>query len=306
MAGRIQRGLAMVKATCAVLTRHPRLLILPAISAAALVGALGMLLVGITIEAGSFRAAGELVKSLEKYFTDQWIVGIACLGLIGFGLTTISVFINSALVFCTLRCFAGEEPSIRAGFAVARGRLPQILGWALVATIVGGIVTIVQETLKDKLGFLGGLLGGLMDITWAAVTYFVLPVLVIENLGPIGAVKRSSAILRQTFGETVVGGTGLTAIGMLLALPAILVMVAGITLSVATGTGSIAMLLFVAGVLYCLVVSAIMGTLGTIFQTGLYVYATTGQAPLDEDLLKSAFQSKPQRSGKTFMGWFRR
>jgi hypothetical protein len=53
-------------------------------------------------------------------------------------------------------------------------------------------------------------------------------------------------------------------------------------------------------------VSAIIGTLGTIFQTGLYVYATTGRAPLDEDLLKNAFQPKPQKSGKSFMGWFRR
>jgi hypothetical protein len=66
------------------------------------------------------------------------------------------------------------------------------------------------------------------------------------------------------------------------------------------------MVLFVAGVLYCLIVSAIIGTLGTIFQTGLYVYATTGRAPLDEDLLKNAFQPKPQKSGKSFMGWFRR
>jgi len=57
-------------------------------------------------------------------------------------------------------------------------------------------------------------------------------------------------------------------------------------------------------VLYLLGISAVMGTLGTIFQTGVYVYATTGKAPLDEDLIKSAFQPKPQKSGKS--GWFRR
>jgi len=43
---------------------------------------------------------------------------------------------------------------------------------------------VIQDTLKDKLGFLGGLLGGLLDFAWAAITYFVLPVLVVDGLGP--------------------------------------------------------------------------------------------------------------------------
>jgi hypothetical protein len=49
-----------------------------------------------------------------------------------------------------------------------------------------------------------------------------------------------------------------------------------------------------------------MSTLGTIFQTGVYVYATTGKAPLDAELLKSAFQPKELRQGKSLLGWLRR
>ena len=62
-----------------------------------------------------------------------------------------------------------------------------------VAAVVGFAINLIQETLKDKLGFLGGLLGGLFEFAWAAITYFVLPVLVVEGLGPVGAVKRSSS-----------------------------------------------------------------------------------------------------------------
>ena len=301
MAGRIQRGMALAGAAWAVLKGHPRLIILPVVSAATLIGALAALLAAFMIEAGSFRGAGELVNSLEAYFTENWIAGIAVLGLIGFVLTSIAVFFNAALIFCVLRAFNGEEPSIRQGFAVALGRLPHILSWAFVAVVVGGVISAAQEFLKDKLGFLGSILGGVLDIAWAVVTYFVLPILVVENLGPISAIKRSSAILRQTWGETAVGGIGLSAVGLLLSLPAIILMAFAVWLGVQTGIGAVTMVVFAAGLIYLLALSTVMSTLTTIFQTGVYVFATTGKAPLDEDLLRSAFQPKePKR------GWFGR
>jgi hypothetical protein len=304
MAGRIQRGLALAGATWDVLNRYPRLMILPVLSAATLIGALALLPLGFMIEAGSFRAAGELVSSLEGYFSENWLLGIALLLVAAYVLTSVSLFFNATLVFCILRAFNGEEPSLREGFGVALGRLPHILGWAFVALVVGLVISAIQELLKEKLGFLGDLLGGVLDLAWAVVTYFVLPVLVVENLGPISAVKRSSAILRQTWGETAVGGIGLSAVGLLFSLPAIILMVFAIWLGSSTGIGTITMVLFAAGLIYLLALSAVMSTLSAIFQTGVYVYATTGKAPLDEDLIKSAFKPKEQR--KSLMGWFRR
>jgi hypothetical protein len=192
--------------------------------------------------------------------------------------------------------------STRSRRSRCSARLPQILGWALVATIVGGVVSLIQQFLTDKLGFLGSLFGGILDIAWAAVTYFVLPVLVVENIGPVAAVKRSSAILRQTWGEAVTGSTGLTAIGLLFSLPAVAAMVGGIALAISTGIGGIAMVLFAGAIVYLIVLSMVMATLGTLFQTGLYIYATTGRAPLDETLLRSAFEPKPAKRA----GWFKR
>jgi Family of unknown function (DUF6159) len=302
MSGRIERGWSIAKASFAVLRDHPRLLILPAISAAALIGAFVVIFSAVLIEAGGFREAGELVKSLEQYWTDHNVVGIAALGLLGWVLTSISVYFNAALVYCVLRCFAGETPSLRAGLMAAVHRLPQIIGWAFVAVVVGGIISAIQETLKDKLGFLGSLLGGLLDFAWAATTYFVLPIVVVESAGPITAVKRSAAVLRKTWGEAVVGSAGLSVIGLLLVLPAILLAAAGIALTISSGQGAIALVFFVIAGLYIAIVSVVMATLGSIFRTGVYVFATTGQAPLDETLLRDAFGPKPPKKA----GWFRR
>ena len=47
----------------------------------------------------------------------------------------------------------------------------------------------------------------LRDIGWSVATYFVLPVLAAEKLGPVAAVRRSSAILRSKWGKSLAGET---------------------------------------------------------------------------------------------------
>jgi hypothetical protein len=282
----------MAKASFTVLRDHPKLVVLPLLSAAALILALGVLFGIFVFEAGSFQAAGQLVKNLEQTWDKNPIaIGAVVIGL-GWLFTSLSLYFNAALVFCVLRAFNGERPSIAEGLATAAGRLPQIIGWAFVAAVIGFIINLIQETLKDKLGFLGSLLGGLFDFAWAAITYFVLPVLVVEGLGPVGAVKRSSSILKQTWGEAVTGSVGLGAIGFLLCVPALLLIALGVFLSANAGNSGFALALIPLAFMYIVAVMTVMGTLGTVFQTGLYVYATTGKAPFDETLMRGAFQPK--------------
>jgi uncharacterized protein DUF6159 len=292
MFGRIERGWSMAKASFAVLRDNPKLLFLPVLSATALILALGVLFGIFMFEGGSFQGAGQLVKSVEQTWDGNKVAGAAGVILLGWIFTSVSLYFNAALVFCVLRAFNGQRPSIREGLATATGRLPQIIGWAFVAAIVGFIINLIQQTLKDKLGFLGSLLGGLFDFAWATVTYFVLPVLVVEGLGPVGAVKRSTSILRQTWGEAATGSVGLGAIGFLLCVPAFLVIALAIFAGAHSGSVGFAFVLFPLAFIYIVAITAVMGTLGTVFQTGLYVYATTGKAPFDETLMHAAFQPK--------------
>ena len=292
MFGRIERGWAMAKASFAVLRDYPKLVVLPVLSAAALILAMVILFGLFMAGAGGFAAAGLLVKDLDETVGNNKVLTGAGVILAGWLFTSVSLYFNAALVFCVLRAFNGQRPSIREGLATAAGRLPQIIGWAFVAAVIGFAINMIQQTLKDKLGFLGSLLGGLFDFAWAAVTYFVLPVLVVEGLGPVGAVKRSSSILKQTWGEAATGSVGLGAVGFLLCVPAFLVIALGIFLSASFGSGGFAVALFPLAFVYIVAVMTVMGTLGTVFQTGLYVYATTGKAPFDETLVRAAFQPK--------------
>ena len=295
MLARIARGWSMAKASLTVLRNHPKLIVLPVLSGAALILALAVLFGIFMFEAGSFEGAGRLVKNLEDSWDSNKIALGAGVIALAWLFTSVSLYFNAALVFCVLRAFNGERPSIAEGLATATGRLPQIIGWAFVAAIVGVIISVIQETLKDKLGFLGSLLGGLFDFAWGAITYFVLPVLVVEGLGPVGAVKRSSSILKQTWGETATGSIGLGAIGFLLCVPAFLVIALGIFVTANSGNTGFAFVLFPLALVYLVAVGTVMSTLGTVFQTGLYVYATTGKAPFDETMIRAAFQPKASK-----------
>ena len=98
-------------------------------------------------------------------------------------ITFVGVFFNAALVSCVLDAFAGRPVSLRAGLAAAMARLPQIFRWALHATTIGFFISLLQGMLR-KLGILGVLLGNAAPLSWAILTYFVVPVLVTENVGP--------------------------------------------------------------------------------------------------------------------------
>ena len=289
MFDRIGRGWGIAKASWAVIKLHPKLLLLPVFSGIAFVAL--MAAIGLSVFAGS---KSDYVRHLMETQQPDPIVYVALFAFY-FACTFIIVFFNAALIFCALQSFAGKEPSLRAGLATAAGRLPQILAWTFVAATVGLILNALQSFLKDKLGFIGALLGGLAETAWAVVTYFVVPVVVVDGVGPIEAVKRSSAILRRTWGEAIGGEGGLGLISFLFILPVVLLVgllgTAGVGVW-ASPPAAVALIAIIAVYLLALVI--VFTALGTIFRTGTYVYATTGQAPssMDPTLLQAAFRKK--------------
>lgn len=288
MFARFSRGWAITKASWSVLKQHPKLMLLPIASSLALFTLLGM------IGAGGYMGhkAGLFTNLMQDdaqiplgFYPIMFVVYFLC--------SFVIVFFNSAMVFCSLQAFNGEEPSIGKGLSTAVGRLPQILAWSLVASTVGVLLSSLQEFLKDKLSIFGSILGSLLEVSWALVTYFVVPVLVVDGVGPVEAVKRSGAILKKTWGESLAGQGGMSAISFLLLFPVFLLVLMGMiafkpTLPVLAWTIAAAVVPYTAAVIL------VFATLGTIFRTGTYVYATTGKAPeaISTDLVQAAFRKK--------------
>lgn len=196
----------------------------------------------------------------------------------------IMIFFNAALVACAVVHFKGGQPTMGDGLAAAGRRLPQILAWAFVAATVGMILRAIEQR-AEKLGqFIIGLIG----LVWTVATYLVVPVLVVEGVGPMDALKRSTALLRRTWGEGLAGNFGMGLIGFLAALPGFALIFAGIAL------GKAFLVLVAVGVIYFIAVALVLTTLKQIYLAALYLYAAEGQlaAGFTADDMRSAFRKK--------------
>jgi len=129
-----------------------------------------------------------------------------------------------------------------------------------------------------------------VGIAWALACYFVVPVLAFEDLTPIEAVKRSSKLFRDTWGEKVIGGFSLSLVSLVLMLPGIGLVIVAAFLGGVTGllVGLAVM------ILYFLLLSVFMSAVGGIFNAALYRYACFKQvAPaFSQDLIASAWAPK--------------
>ncbi len=120
---------------------------------------------------------------------------------------TVIFFCNTALVGAAMIRLDGGDPSVSDGFRIASERIGKIVAYAFISATVG----MFFRWLSEK-GFLGRIVAGLIGVTWNIATYLVVPVLVVEDVGPIEAIKRSAALLRQSWGEQIAGHVGISVV----------------------------------------------------------------------------------------------
>lgn len=111
----------------------------------------------------------------------------------------IIVFFNTALVHCTHLYFRGEEVTVAKGLRFSMSRIGAIFSWAVFAGTVGTLLRILQ----DRLGWLGKIIVGLTGVAWSIATFFVVPIIAYENLGPVDAFKRSATMMKEKWGESL-------------------------------------------------------------------------------------------------------
>lgn len=282
MLDRFRRSVGLVKASYAVLRSDKELLVFPLVSFAVLV----VVTVGFFVP---FLVTGAFTRTVEGNVDP---VAIA-LGFLYYVVAySVIFFFNTALVGAALIRLDGGDPTLADGFRIARSRLPQIIGYAVIAATVGMILRAIAE----RGGILGQIVAGFVGFAWNVATFLVVPVLVVEKVGPIEAVKRSGALLRRTWGEQIVGNVG---IGLVFGLLVVGVVILGAVVVAALATISTA-LAVVAGIAFVLVVAAIAlvgAALGGIFTASVYRYATKGDggASFQQEELAAAFQPKHSR-----------
>ena len=178
---------------------------------------------------------------------------------------TVIVFFNVAFAHIALSHLTGGNATLSDGIAVARSRIIAILQWAALASIAGIIMKLVSD--EDRLG---RTIGAWLGYAWHLATFFVTPLLALQDIGPGEALYRSADIFQQKWGELMIAQYSFSLLFFVLGSPALgFFFFAGLV-------GQTFGMLSVAAMAYLWFLAAIVFSAEQVFTAAIYLYATKG------------------------------
>ena len=270
----IGRSLLLVKTSWEILMADKKLLAFPILSGIVTILVLISFILPILFT-GAFGNVGSILSIVVLflfYLVSSFVV----------------VFFNTALIACVNAKLNGKTMSVSEGLGEAARHLPAIIGWAIVSATVGLILHLLQE----RAGVIGDIILAMVGGVWSLVTYFVVPVLVLEDKGVIGSMKESVSLIRKTWGESIVGAGSMALIFVVIGILAAL----GVFGTMLLGNSTVFIAALALFLLLVVILAVVYGAMQGIFVTALYTYAKTGSVPsvFNHDLIANAFAPKQQ------------
>ncbi len=267
----IGRSIELVKTSFAILMDEKQLLVFPVLSG------IVTILVVLTFILPLFVAGSIFGGS---------IAGLVYLFLFYVASYFVVIFFNTALISCVNDKLNGRSVSVTGGLSNSVRHLPGIIGWAIVAATVGLILNLLEE----RAGFIGDIILAFIGGVWSLVTYFVVPVLILEDKGVIDSFKESVSLIRKTWGESIVGSAGMAVVFVIIGIIAAVLVFATLFL----GSPEIFIAALALFLLLIVLLAVIYSAMQGIFITALYTYAKTGTVPgaFSNDQIANAFVRK--------------
>lgn len=257
---RLRIGWRLAMDSFGVLRADPELAVFPLVG-----GLAGAVYVGLLL-------GGSVLLGL-----DRGVPLYALLFVTYLGSAFLAAFFTAGLTYSVREALAGREPSLRSGMAAAWAKRRPLFVWAVVSAVVGVLLRVLER--QDNL--VSRIVAGIVGVAWSILTYFIIPVIVFEDVSPTAMFRRSGETFRETWGETAGAGFGVGVVTVLftvvgLAVAVGLLLAFGSTLVGAVG-GLVLMVLVVFG-------AYLLGTtLSGIAKVALYQYATEGVQPAQFD-----------------------
>jgi len=261
-------GKQLLAASWSALKADRELLVLPVMSFVASLLAV-VLIVAVGLVAG---LASSLVthstSAVGTTSTTPSPLGVLVAVLLAYVTTAIAVYFQVALAAGAMDRMDGRTPTLGSCLAAANRRLPQILLWAAIAATVG----LVLRAISERTGLIGRLVIALVGVAWAVLTFFVVPVILVEGTGSFSALGRSKELLAARWGKVGRSGVRFGLMFGLAMLAAVALAAVGLGVTV-TGLPLVGIPMMIAGVVGVLAVSLLSSAVATYLRTALYRYA---------------------------------
>lgn len=256
---RVQRGWELSMRCLELIRAQPGLVVVPVISSSAI---LVLLLLADVV--------GQALPGVLAFF---WAL------LVLAALATLAVGGQAVIVHRVGTVLRGGSCTNGEALRAIAPKWRALAGWASVSLSVGVLIRSL-ESRRSVLGLVLRVVGFAAAVAWSALTFFMVPVIVFEDLGARAAFSRSRQLVRDNWGEGVVGVGVLTALLNVTFLGVLVLVV----LFAAAHLMILAVLLLVAAIIAVNLLSAVASP---VFVAVLYHYATAGQVGLgfsEEDM----------------------
>ncbi len=277
----IGRSFELVKTSWSILMADKKLLVFPILSGIVTIAVILTFVLPLIVTGAfmSMSAMGPVLKygSLFAFYVVSYFVVI---------------FFNTALI-SLCQCTAERKGDVSKRGSFQRSKAPSrnhrmgnpfrnCRAWYL-------------NLLQERAGFIGDIILSIIGGVWSLVTFFVVPVLVLEDKGVVDSLKGSVDLIKKTWGESIVGTAGMAIVFVIIGVVAGLGVLATMALGNMVVFG-VALGLFLA---FIVILAVIYSAMQGIFVTALYTYAKTGSVPsaFNNDLIQNAFAPKQPGTG---------
>jgi hypothetical protein len=262
--GTLARTLDLMQESVAILLADKEILVFPLLSALMLVVVDGPILLPLRSHLREPPTLQEVYRMLFLLYSGSYFV---------------IIFFNSALMACANIRLSGGDPTLSDGFRFAWENVERILLWSLIAATVGILLRMLEQS-----RVLRWVVGRALELGWSLATFFIIPVIIFEDLDVLGSFKRSADLFRRRWGEEVTSNFSFSVLFGLLAIPGVMLICVSRSSSV---VGVVAAGLYLA--LLYIVSTALQG----IFVVALYRCTTDGSEGFNPRLIQGAFSTRP-------------
>lgn len=230
---------------------------------------------------------------LDEFVPERSISILIIVFIIYFGLFFIATFFNVCTVYTIKSRFDGKNATFWESINFAFSRIGIIISWSMISATVGLLLRLLED-MAERMGETGKILMkiiiSVIGLAWSLVSAFVIPGMIYKNVGPIKALKEATNTFKKTWGESLIRYYGLGIAQFILLLLGLIFTILSIFLTL--NIPVLPWIFLSIGILYIIGVIVFFSIANSVFNTALYVYATTGKAPkgYKEDILKHAFE----------------
>lgn len=227
--------------------------------------------------------AGGVLAAAEEADTNtglQIAMGIVS-AIALFVVFLIANIFTAGLISSVTSELRGVDSSFGHGLSSGFGHLGVLAKWSFVQTVVSLILSRAQSGGGGVSGILRSVAAATAGLAWSVVTFLVMPILVNEDIKVFAAIKRSAALLKQTWGSQL-GGRVRIGFRLLLVfiLPA-MVLVGGGVFAVVMGIWALGVPMILIGAVLFAIALLLGQAVQGVFATVLYLYAANGEVPGD-------------------------